>query len=171
METATKSKGHPLLLMLILGGVICLAMAMYDRFFSRPAAAAPPAPAAHSGVDTSTLDLLRDTQVLVDETTAVSAGGLHSYTFSLPSSRPVRVVVEGVRETAKGFDVRMVRPEELEKVQAGLDFRHIPDLSGLKVQSMDKTARLSPGQWALVVSNTQNIMNTMQVRVRVIADP
>lgn len=170
METEKKSKGHPLLLMLILGGVICLAMAMYDRFFSRPAAAAPPAPAAHSGVDTSTLDL-RDTQVLVDETTAVSAGGLHSYTFSLPSSRPVRVVVEGVRETAKGFDVRMVRPEELEKVQAGLDFRHIPDLSGLKVQSMDKTARLSPGQWALVVSNTQNIMNTMQVRVRVIADP
>lgn len=169
METEKKSKGHPILLMLIMGGVICLAMAMYDRFFARPAAASPPA-----GVDTSTphlTDLLRNEQVLVDETTAISAGGLHSYTFSLPSSRPVRVVVDGVRETAKGFDVRMVRPEELEKVQSGREFRHIPDLSGLKVQSMDKTARLSPGQWALVVSNTQNIMNTMQVRIRVIADP
>ena len=44
-------------------------------------------------------------------------------------------------------------------------------LQGLKVRSLSRTATLAPGAWTVIVANTENIINGMVVRLRIVSDP
>jgi hypothetical protein len=110
-------------------------------------------------------------QVIVDEEIAVSAGGWQSRSFVLPSPRPIQVTAEGKTHTDKGFSLYVMNSSELNKFRQRTTFRHVPAFQGLKVRSLSNTATLPNGEWTIVVANTENILNTMVVQLRVVGDP
>jgi hypothetical protein len=110
-------------------------------------------------------------QVIVDEEDAVSAGGWQSRGFSLSSARPVQVFVDGRKHTDKGFSLYVMELSELRNFSRKATFRHILALQGLKIRSFSKIATLPAGEWAVVVFNSENIINTLIVHLRVVVDP
>jgi hypothetical protein len=110
-------------------------------------------------------------QVIVDEELAVDADGWQARSFTLASAHPIQVSAEGRSHADKGFSVYVMTSGELDHFRNKETFRHIPTLEGLKVRSFKKTATLAPGSWTVVVFNSENILNTMVVRLRVVAAP
>lgn len=154
---------------ILVAGSVLLERQGFFRFGKSRDSTAP-----YEGGDTarrSPLDVLRSEQVVVDETAAVSAGGRAIYRVTLPSDRPVRVIVEGVQSTANGFSVYCVGVEEVKKMTSGERFSYYPALTSQKVQKFDHTSRLPAGEHAVVVSNSENWFFTMQVRIRIVVDP
>ena len=91
--------------------------------------------------------------------------------FSLPSSRPVKVVIEGKQDTAKGFNVFVMEASDWPTFKSRKQFEYVPTLSSVKTRSYSKTANLPAGAWCVVVQNSENIINDMTVHVKVITDP
>jgi hypothetical protein len=114
---------------------------------------------------------LRSPQVVTDEDLVVGAGGSQMRGFTIPSSRPVKVAVEGKQDTAKGFNVHVMDQDDWAKFKAGGEFRHVTALSAPKTRSFSQTATLSAGAWCVVVQNSENIFNDMTVHVKVVVDP
>lgn len=160
-----------------LGVLVLGAYTYYERYGKLPIpeprqSETPTTP--REGGDTarhSPLDALRDEQVFLDETVVVSAGGSQMRGFRLPSDRPVRVIAEGVRDTAKGFTVYCMTPADWKVMQSGKRFEYFTALSAPKIQKFDHTARLAAGEYCIVVSNTENMLNSMQVHLRIVIDP
>lgn len=50
-------------------------------------------------------------------------------------------------------------------------FEYVSGFQGLKVRSFSHSATLRAGAWTVVVMNSENILNTMVVRLRVVVDP
>ena len=107
----------------------------------------------------------------VDEEVAISAGGWQGRSFTISSPRPIQVVAEGKTHTDKGFSVYVMSSSEVEQFRQRAGFRHIEALQGLKVRSLSRTAMLAPGAWTVIVANTENIINGMVVRLRIVSDP
>lgn len=114
---------------------------------------------------------LRNPQIITDEDLVVSAGGSQMRGFSIPSSRPVKVAVDGKQDTAKGFNVYVMKDSEWTNFKAHEEFRYVPVLSSPKTRSFSNTADLPTGSWCVVVQNSENIINDMTVHVKVIVDP
>ncbi|HEX4422776.1 MAG TPA: hypothetical protein VH165_32900 [Kofleriaceae bacterium] len=114
---------------------------------------------------------LSNPQVLYDEELAVGQGGWQSRGFTLPTARPIQVVAEGRRNTDKGFTVYVMKTDELEHFRSRVTFQHIPALQGLKIRSFTSTATLPAGAWTVVVQNSENLLRTMVVHLRVVSDP
>jgi hypothetical protein len=114
---------------------------------------------------------LRNPQIVTNEDLVVSAGGWQMRGFSIPSSRPVKVAVEGKQDTAKGFNVYLMEDSDLANFKAHQQFSYVPALSSPKTRSFSKTAELPTGSWCVVVQNSENIMNDMTVHLSVIVDP
>ncbi len=129
------------------------------------------APYAPSAPGVPLRQVVTNPQVIIDEELAVSAGGWQSRSFTLPSPRPIQVATEGKKHTDKGFSLYVMNSSELQHFKQKTTFRHIPALQGLKVRSFSNTATLPAGEWAVVVANSENIINTMVVHLRVVADP
>lgn len=109
---------------------------------------------------------------IVSERMSVDAsGGSQMRGFTLNRQAPVRVEVTGLRDTAKGFDVYVIKQEEWANLRDGREFRHIPAFEGLKVTRMSETHDLPPGNWAVVVRNSYNLLNSMEVELKVTAHP
>ena len=49
--------------------------------------------------------------------------------------------------------------------------RHSPAFRGLKVRSFRKVATVPKGKYSVVIRNSENLLMTMIVRVRIVADP
>jgi hypothetical protein len=109
--------------------------------------------------------------VIVDEELAVDADGWQSRGFNLPSAHPIQVSADGLKHADKGFTVYVMEADQLDKFRNGDTFQHIPSLQGLKVRSYRETATLPAGSWIVVVRNSENILNTMVVHLRVVVDP
>lgn len=114
---------------------------------------------------------VRSPQVVTDEEMVVSAGGAQSLSFTLPSERPVKVTVRGVRDTAKGYNVYLMKDEDWSDFKAHRQFNYFEKLSYLKTGGFEKTATLPPGRWNIVVHNSENILNDMSVHIKVVVDP
>lgn len=115
--------------------------------------------------------VLATPQVIVDEELAVPASGWQARTFTLPSARPIQLAVEGKSHVGKGFTVYVMDVTEIDNLRQKKTFMHVPALQGLKTLSFSKTATLAAGNWAVVVVNSENILNTMVVHLRVVSDP
>ena len=114
---------------------------------------------------------VRGPHVVLDEEFVVPSGGWQSREFRLPGVRPVRLNVQGVKDTAKGFTVYVMRTSEEDNFKANAAFRHLPSFQGLKVTSFTHTEDLPPGDWAVIVQNTENLLRSMTVRVQLTTDP
>ncbi|WP_433926792.1 hypothetical protein AB3662_28225 [Sorangium cellulosum] len=121
--------------------------------------------ADHAGVN------VRTPQVVVDEEMAIDAGGWQARGFSLPSPRPVQITAQGVKHTDKGFRVLLMDAAQLESFKARKEFRHIPSFEGLKIRSYSHTGELPSGSWVAVVANSENIINSMVVKLKIVVDP
>jgi len=117
------------------------------------------------------IDALRAPQVVVNETISIPASGHQGRGFSIPDSRAVKVEVVGVRDTAKGFSVNLISPDEWGNISNGREFTRLAAFHGLKVSGMNETTRLPAGRYMIVVSNTQNIFNSMEVSLKITIDP
>ncbi|HEY0480500.1 MAG TPA: hypothetical protein VGD37_23450 [Kofleriaceae bacterium] len=115
--------------------------------------------------------ILAQPQVIVDEELAVSAGGWQSRGFTLPSPRPIQVTTEGRKNSDKGFSLYVMNSSELDNFKQKTRFMHVPAFQGLKVRSFSNTATLPAGEWTVVVANSENILKTMVVHLRVVANP
>lgn len=116
-------------------------------------------------------EAIRGPQVIVDEEIAVSAYGWQGRIFAVPSDRRVQVAVEGRTHTDKGFTVLVVPESDLEALKQEQSVSHLQSFYCLKVRSCNKINVVPAGSWAVIVRNSENIMNTMVVKLRVVSDP
>jgi hypothetical protein len=107
-------------------------------------------------------------QVVADENLTVAAHSWRGPGFTLPSPRPVHIVIEGKEHTEKGFRLYVMTAEELAKFEKRQTFKDAPSFEGLKVHSLDKTDTLPAGSWCVVVYNSENIARAMVVHLRVV---
>lgn len=114
---------------------------------------------------------IRSPQVLVNEDWIVDAGGMKWLEVTVPTARPVSVQVQGLRDSAKGFSVYRVSMDELRNLKARKAFRHDPAFHGDKVRRFEHTATVAQGKMAFVVVNSENLLNSMMVRVKIVVDP
>jgi hypothetical protein len=181
IATPNKGGGSTLLVLLFVLGIVVLtgggvaAYAFMSSASPPTVAGAEPTPGAGGGGPAGGIgDLIgkeiRSPQVLFDEELAVSAAGAQMRSFTLPSPRPISVEVRGVKNSDKGFMVYVMEESEWENFKTG-KFRHVPEFEGLKIRSSEHTGALPAGSWAVVVQNSENILNTMVVQVRVVSDP
>jgi hypothetical protein len=116
-------------------------------------------------------NVTRQARVVVDEEVAITAeGGAQMRGFTLSEDSPVFVEVQGRTHADKGFMVYVMPSSEWEDFKSGR-FRAVTEFEGLKVRSFSHTGELPAGSWSVVVSNSENIFNTMVVHVRVVSDP
>jgi len=97
---------------------------------------------------------LRSPRIVTDEDLVVDAGGAQMRGFSLPTSGPVKVVIEGKQDTAKGFNVFVMEPSDWSTFKARKRFEYVSALSSMKTRSYSKTANLPVGAWCVVVQNS-----------------
>lgn len=157
-------------------GVVVLVVVGYvilQTIQASPTPARSPAPGRNSyeAQPRSSLPAITRPQIVVDEEVAISAGGWQGRSFSISSPRPIQVVAEGKTHTDKGFSVYVMNSSEVKHFQQRAEFRHIEALQGLKVRALSRVATLAPGAWTVIVANTENIINGMVVRLRIVADP
>lgn len=111
-------------------------------------------------------------KTLVDDEWVISAGASQGKVVTVTGAKPLKVVVEGLQDTKKGFTVRVL-PETVwndfiakKLTKKGLaDYEH-----GVQVMYR-KTHKLEAGNWAVVVENSENMLKSMSVRVKMIIDP
>lgn len=121
--------------------------------------------------ESSPLDALRHRQELCNERLSVPASGAQARSFSLSAGTAVEVEIVGVRDTAKGFTVYLMTPADWNQYAAGKPFEVYRDFQGRKVTTMKDTKRLPAGKYMLAVINSENIINSMEVDLRIVANP
>jgi hypothetical protein len=114
---------------------------------------------------------VRPPQVLVDEDWVIDAGGLRFVTATLPDARPVSVTYEGGRDSGKGFSVYRVNADQLALLKSRKSFSYDPQFSREKVKSFKFSGTVPQGATAFVVVNSENLLKSMSVRVRIVIDP
>jgi hypothetical protein len=118
------------------------------------------------------LNAAAESKTLVNDEWVIKPNAIQGRVITLGGDKPLKVIVEGLQDTKKGFTVRIL-PEKIwndyvaKKVTAkGLD----DYIHGVQVVYR-KTHKLEKGNWAVVVENTQNMLKSMSVRVKMIVDP
>ncbi|MDH5639670.1 MAG: hypothetical protein OEY28_00140 [Nitrospira sp.] len=115
---------------------------------------------------------VRGPKTIHDTSVAINAGnGWQALPFSLVTPREVLIEVTGEAHTAKGFDVFVIRAENMDTFRSGQDFHHVSKFQGLSAVNYKESHSLPAGTFYAVVVNSNNILNTMTVHVRVVTDP
>lgn len=83
----------------------------------------------------------------------------------------IQVSADGKTHADKGFTVYVMSADELDHFRSRATFHHISEFQGLKVRSFSHTATIPTGAWTVVVQNSENIINTMVVHLRVVSNP
>jgi len=167
----TRTKGRSPLRTLIGVGVLAIVGVVFLRSLQTAATYAPQSPASAEEPLISLRQMIAKPQIIVDEEVAVTASGWQSRSFTLNSPRPVQVVAEGKLHANKGFTLHVMDATGLDNLQQRTTFEYVSGFQGLKVRSFSHTATLGAGTWTVVVMNSENILNTMVVRLRVVVDP
>lgn len=108
----------------------------------------------------------------MDEDLVVAASGSQMRPFSIESSSPVKLIVEGKQDTAKGFNVWVMDSDDWQQFKRNRqDSHYIIDLSAPQTRAYSSTSTLSPGTYCVVIENSENIFNSMTVHVKLIVDP
>jgi hypothetical protein len=115
--------------------------------------------------------IVRTPQIVVDEDLVVPASGAQMRGFTLPSGRPVGLTVDGRQDTAKGFNVFVMTEAEWQNFRAKERFSYHSGLSAPNTRAFRQTSTLPPGNWCVVVQNSENLINGMTVHVKLVVDP
>lgn len=108
-------------------------------------------------------------EVVCDKEVEVSAGGHGGITFTLARRANLRVVVTPVRDAAKGFSVYVMEEAEYANFTARREFVHFPALGGKDVAAIDANGAVAAGPYCVVIQNSENLMFSMRVHVRITA--
>lgn len=115
--------------------------------------------------------IVRRQEVVIDEEVAIPQGSAQSRTFTLRAPRSVRVSAEGRKHSDKGFSLYVIPENQWEAFKLGGQFQQLDAFHGLKVRQISRTSAVPAGRWTVVVHNSENMMRTAIVRVRVVIDP
>jgi hypothetical protein len=118
---------------------------------------------------------LAEEKVIADEEIAVSAGQSQMRGFAVPEDLTgvkLTVTVAGKKHTDKGFTVLLLQGKgEWDKYRTKKPFQQVEAFHGLKVKKFTHTGEIPPGEYALVVTNSENMMNGMTADVRMTGEP
>jgi hypothetical protein len=115
---------------------------------------------------------LADPQKLVDDEWVIGPGSMKGETFTLKETLPVKVIVEGMADTKKGFTVRVLPVKVWQDYKdKKITAKGLEDYIAAKGIMYKKTHKLNAGDWAVMVENSENMFKSMSVRVKIVVNP
>jgi hypothetical protein len=105
---------------------------------------------------------------VVNEEWVVPAHDSRFYSLMLNDRAKVHVTVVGVKNTDKGFSVRVVPAGDPPLCGADRPCRSEPAFEADKVAAFDRTSPLMPGAWTIYVVNSENLLNRSIVHTHVV---
>lgn len=170
-DTSTSAFLDPKANLRSLIGLIVLVAVLYGGYQLYRYVNAPRAPRGGADIAADLASIVREPQVVVDEEWVVDAGGVRWVEVTLPSRREALFEVDGRSHSSKGFSVYRVSGSEIDNVRNRRDFRHDPAFHGKKVRRFKAREYAPRGRTAFVVANSENLLRSMSVRVKVVIDP
>jgi hypothetical protein len=110
-----------------------------------------------------------DPKVVIDEDIAVGARASQGRRFSLPGNEALAVTAAGKGRSGHPFIVHVMSAEDFEAFSKKRPFHYVPAFEALSTLE-SRTDVLPPGDWVVVVDNSQNA-SAMTVHVRVVVNP
>jgi hypothetical protein len=110
-----------------------------------------------------------DPKVVVDEDIAVGARASQGRRFSLPGNEALAVTAAGKGRSDHPFIVHVMSADDFEAFSKKRPFHYAPAFEALAT-SVSRTDVLPPGDWVVVVDNSDNASATT-VHVRVVVNP
>jgi hypothetical protein len=111
---------------------------------------------------------------MTNEDWVLPAGGRpHANSFELPRGGTIHIDVTPVKDTGKGFTVRLVPSEDFAACsgQGQGQCRSRPGFDGFKVGSFSHAEPIPPGKWTFFAANTENIFKSATVHVHIVVTP
>jgi hypothetical protein len=99
------------------------------------------------------------TDVANEDTVLSPNGDTKFYSFTLQGPTPFHVDATGVKNTDKGFDLRVCPADDFQSCSGqvrGGQCRAVGEFDGIAVKSFTHTGTLPAGRWTLFVKNTYN---------------
>lgn len=110
-----------------------------------------------------------DPKIVVDEDVAVGARASQGRRFSLAGNEALAVTAAGKGRSDHPFIVHVMSAADFEAFSKKRPFHYAPAFEALAT-SVSRTDVLPPGDWVVVVDNSDNA-SAMTVHVRVVVDP
>jgi hypothetical protein len=110
-----------------------------------------------------------DPKVVVDEDIAVGARASQGRRFSLPGNEALAVTAAGKGRSDRPFIVHVMTADDFEAFSKKRPFHYAPAFEARET-SVSRTDVLPPGDWVVVVDNSENASATT-VHVRVVVNP
>jgi hypothetical protein len=142
----------------LLAGLVVFGLVQYRRVRSIPST---------SGGQEVTY--FADPKVLVDEDVAVGGRASQGRHFSVTGTEVVAVSAAGKGRSDRPFIVHVMSAEDFENFSKKRPFHYAPAYESLATL-VSRTDVLPPGDWVVVVDNSENA-SAATVRVRVVVNP
>jgi hypothetical protein len=114
----------------------------------------------------ATAPALAEPKDLVNAEWVIPANGAQSETFTAVQEMTLRAEVTGVKNTAKGFRVRVVNSEDATSCRTkGGTCRELTGWRQPSGTSFTQTDKIPPGRWSFMVENAMNLMKSATIRV------
>ncbi len=111
-------------------------------------------------------------QPLCNDEWSIKPGASEAQLFTLNTEADVLVHIRRVKHADKGFTVHVVPGKLYEEWKAGhATKKALNDASSEKATSYRHTTKLAPGRWAIVVVNSENMLERMIVHARIVVNP
>jgi hypothetical protein len=110
-----------------------------------------------------------DPKVLLDEDVAVNPRASQGRRFSLPGNEVLAVSAAGKGRSERPFIVHVMSADDFEAFSKKRPFHYAPAFEALATQ-VSRTDVLPPGNWVVVVDNSDNA-SAATVHVRVVVNP
>ena len=110
-----------------------------------------------------------DPKVVVDEDIVVGARASQGRRFSLPGNEALAVTAAAKGRSDRPFIVHVMSADDFEAFSKKRPFHYAPAFEALAT-SVSRTDVLPPGDWVVVVDNSENA-SAMTVHVRVVVNP
>jgi hypothetical protein len=132
----------------------------------QPAPQVQPAPAARQAQPA-----LQE-QELVNEEWVLPTRDVHRLSFTLSRDVPVHIEMTPVKHVEKGVTLRVIPPEDLDACMGRSQgsCRSLGSFDGFRVRTFSHTDTIPAGRWMFFVANTENILRTATVHVRVVVN-
>jgi hypothetical protein len=136
----------------------------------QPAPQVQPAPAARQAQPV--LQPAPHEQELVNEEWVLPTRDVHRLSFTLSRDVPVHIAMTPVKHVEKGVTLRVIPPEDLDACMGRSQgsCRSLGSFDGFRVRTFSHTDTIPAGRWMFFVANTENILRTATVHVRVVVN-
>jgi hypothetical protein len=115
---------------------------------------------------------IQQTTEMLNEEWVLTTGASHSYSFTLTGPAVVGVEMVPVKHADNGVTLRLVAAEDFDACSGRTrgSCRSLGAFDGFKVRSFNHTDTIPAGRWTFFASNTENIINSATVHVRIVTN-